>query len=418
MVQKANIGRGKTKMDKMMRRRELPCVYGARSLYRKQVARGAVLILAAFENQGRSWVFGILSVGKIKRTMPRWTVGLVFTKKKIERSGFIGIEDYAQGRNIRIVQMDLSRSLESQGPVDAIVHKMTDVVGKMRRGDAEAQVQCDRFMTFCEENPHVIVLDRWENVEKVLDRVDVFDHLRPCIDTKDPLFKIPHYHTLESIKYITKLAEELSFPVICKRRSACSSAEAHQMTLVPSRRHLTDMHDYNDSEALVIQQFIQHDGVIVKVYVIDGQIHVSTRPSFMNVTEETGMVSFDSQKLPKQFDPTLRTDSRYHVLSSDTNHMQRRKEEILDHDRLRRISSVVQDQLGLTFFGFDVLLESGTNDYYVVDVNYFPSKWIKMLDDQLLIALHTLGFKNVPLFQSMFIDILQERLTRCPPLPA
>jgi hypothetical protein len=42
--------------------------------------------------------------------------------------------------------MDLSRSLESQGPVDAIVHKMTDVVGKMKRGDAEAQVECDRFM--------------------------------------------------------------------------------------------------------------------------------------------------------------------------------------------------------------------------------------------------------------------------------
>lgn len=67
------------------------------------------------------------------------------------------------------------------------------------------------------------------------------------------------------------------------------------MTLVPSRRHLTDMHDYNDSEALVVQQFIQHDGVIVKVYVIDGQIYVSTRPSFMNVTEETGKpITYDS----------------------------------------------------------------------------------------------------------------------------
>lgn len=60
------------------------------------------------------------------------------------------------------------------------------------------------------------------------------------------------------------------------------------MTLVPSRRHLADLHGYSDSEALVVQQFIQHDGVIVKVYVIDGQIYVATRPSFMNVTEATG----------------------------------------------------------------------------------------------------------------------------------
>lgn len=42
--------------------------------------------------------------------------------------------------------MDISRSLETQGPVDVIVHKMTDVVGKMKQGDAEAQVECERFM--------------------------------------------------------------------------------------------------------------------------------------------------------------------------------------------------------------------------------------------------------------------------------
>ncbi|KAI8339740.1 hypothetical protein BC941DRAFT_469008 [Chlamydoabsidia padenii] len=47
---------------------------------------------------------------------------------------------------------------------------------------------------------------------------------------------------------------------------------------------------------------------------------------------------------------------------------------------------------GLTFFGFDVLLESGTNDYYVVDLNYFPS------------------FKNVTDFQSIFVAILKKNL--------
>ncbi|KAI8344830.1 inositol 1, 3, 4-trisphosphate 5/6-kinase-domain-containing protein [Chlamydoabsidia padenii] len=159
------------------------------------------------------------------------------------------------------------------------------------------------------------------------------------------------------------------------------------MTLIPSRQHLTNMNNYDDSEALVVQKFIQHDGVIIKVYVIDRQIYVSTRPSFMNLTKETDMVYFDSQKLPKQFGATIETDLRHYI--SDTMV----KQDILNHEKLRQIGASLQGQLGLTFFGFDVLLETGTNDYYIVDVNYFPS------------------FKNVPHFQSMFISILQKKLS-------
>ncbi|SAM03178.1 hypothetical protein [Absidia glauca] len=44
MVQKANVDQGKIKMDKMARRRQLPCVRRSCSLYRGQVARGVVLM--------------------------------------------------------------------------------------------------------------------------------------------------------------------------------------------------------------------------------------------------------------------------------------------------------------------------------------------------------------------------------------
>jgi hypothetical protein len=36
--------------------------------------------------------------------------------------------------------------MEGQGPVDMIVHKMTDVVSKMNQGDIAAKEQYDRFM--------------------------------------------------------------------------------------------------------------------------------------------------------------------------------------------------------------------------------------------------------------------------------
>lgn len=93
------------------------------------------------------------------------TVGLIFTRKKIERSGFIGLEDYAMlvdlydfnqlntnrfirlsKRNIRIIHIDLSIPIEKQGNLDLIVHKMTDLVAKIERGDTEAAKLYQRFI--------------------------------------------------------------------------------------------------------------------------------------------------------------------------------------------------------------------------------------------------------------------------------
>lgn len=76
---------------------------------------------------------------------------------------------------------------------------------------------------------------------------------------------------------------------MCKRRTACSSTEAHQMTLIPSIEKMDQLKNYvEDNEAVIVQEFIQHDGVIVKVYVAEGQITASTRPSFKNMDKTGG----------------------------------------------------------------------------------------------------------------------------------
>lgn len=75
---------------------------------------------------------------------------------------------------------------------------------------------------------------------------------------------------------------------MCKRRTACSSTEAHQMTLIPSTQGMSQMEQYVKNDAVMLQEFIQHDGVIVKVYVADGQISASTRPSFKNLDHHGG----------------------------------------------------------------------------------------------------------------------------------
>ncbi|ORY98573.1 inositol-tetrakisphosphate 1-kinase [Syncephalastrum racemosum] len=198
-------------------------------------------------------------------------------------------------------------------------------------------------------------------------------------------FKVPTTLAYTSIRDAQReRPDAIRFPVICKRRSACSSVEAHQMCLIPSRQAMSAVSDFDSP--LVLQEFIEHDGILIKVYVADGELYISTRPSFKNLsTQTTSPIYFDSQTLPKQFGLPNDVDMPWLC-----QHLP--QEPTLDRARLQRIASCLQEQLGLTFYGFDVLLQYHTGVHYVVDVNYFPS------------------FKNVPDFQDIFLQILKKRL--------
>ncbi|KAI7899899.1 inositol-tetrakisphosphate 1-kinase [Cokeromyces recurvatus] len=276
---------------------------------------------------------------------------------------------------------------------------MTDLVAKIDRGDIEAKKLYDNFIEYSKRHPEVIIIDAWINIEKVLDRMHLYHHTQTCSEKEildgQPLFHVPKSMALDSIKdWNTKDTAEINFPVMCKRRTACSSTEAHQMTLIPSKQGMAKLEMFVKNDSVMLQEFIQHDGVIVKVYVADGQITASTRPSFKNLDKTGDVVHFDSQTLPKSFETEIELSDELDkvFLRSDPNNVHGYKESILDNNRLQKIADSLQLQLGLTFFGFDVLLESQTNHYYVVDVNYFPS------------------FKDVDNFHSMFVDILEKRL--------
>jgi inositol-1,3,4-trisphosphate 5/6-kinase/inositol-tetrakisphosphate 1-kinase len=49
-------------------------------------------------------------------------------------------------RNIQIIHIDISKPIEEQGQLDLIVHKTTDLVAKVERGDKEAKMHYERFL--------------------------------------------------------------------------------------------------------------------------------------------------------------------------------------------------------------------------------------------------------------------------------
>ncbi|KAI8980978.1 inositol-tetrakisphosphate 1-kinase [Pilobolus umbonatus] len=223
--------------------------------------------------------------------------------------------------------------------------------------------------------------------------MELYNHLHICAaqGTKNgkPLFYIPKSIVLDKNKKI-----DIKFPTLCKRITACSSREAHQMILIPSVKDISLIRKYIKDDPVMLQEFIQHDGVIVKVYVADGEISATTRPSFKNLDHNADIVYFDSQRIPKSFEDIEATEDIDRIfLRSDPGGIHGHKEALLDKGKLQAIANSLYNQLGLTFFGFDVLLQSDTNAYFVVDVNYFPS------------------YKDVDNFHSMLVRILKKRLS-------
>lgn len=64
------------------------------------------------------------------------------------------------------------------------------------------------------------------------------------------------------------------------------------MTLIPSVKGMSQLEKYVKDDAVMLQEFVQHDGVIVKVYVADGKISASTRPSFKNLDSSGGNITY------------------------------------------------------------------------------------------------------------------------------
>lgn len=110
---------------------------------------------------------------------------------------------------------------------------------------------------------------------------------------------------------------------------------------------MSQLEKYIENEPVMLQEFIQHDGVIVKVYVADGQITASTRPSFKNLDTTGDVVHFDSQTLPKSFETKIELSDDLDKIFLRTNpgDILVQKESLLDNDRLKQIADGLYRQL-------------------------------------------------------------------------
>lgn len=154
---------------------------------------------------------------------------------------------------------------------------------------------------------------------------------------------------------VAKLPKDFKFPAMVKQLQASGSLAAHDMAVV-WRSEDIDQFKY----PLYVQEYINHDGTIFKIYVL-GDLHFNVvRVSLPNFPHDyQAPVRFNSQDWKHELPPEL---------TKEYTGKRKAPEEAL----ISNASHCVSSLLGLSLFGFDVIENVDTGKLAIIDVNYFP----------------------------------------------
>jgi len=289
-------------------------------------------------------------------------------QKKKKRFGFFVAENklgilrlhefatFAKTYDVEFVKIDPTLDIEQQGHFDLILQKMTHLL--VKQDQPKAKIQLDNMRNYLSKHPECVVVDPLDNQAKTIDRLlmnQVFNHLNNqpkeykirCpqsvvvdVDSKDPKSLFP---------------PSFKFPAICKTLQASGGLEAHEMAIVWNLQGLEQF-----KRPIYVQEYINHNATIIKVYVLGENSHVIGRKSFPNFSSEShAPIIFNSQEMKHQLPPELTVSNAG-------------EGELPPKSHVNKISKLLSDFLGLTLFGYDIITDAKTGEYGVIDINYFP----------------------------------------------
>uniref|UniRef100_A0AAZ3P1C5 Inositol-1,3,4-trisphosphate 5/6-kinase n=1 Tax=Oncorhynchus tshawytscha TaxID=74940 RepID=A0AAZ3P1C5_ONCTS len=268
---------------------------------------------------------------------------------------------------------------------------------------------------YIDTHPEMVVLDPLPAIRTLLDRCKSYQLIRRLEDCmKDERICSPPFMVLRSecgtdtLKHIQK--HGITFPFICKT----PNSNSHEMAIIFSEEDLKDV-----KPPCVIQNFINHDAVLYKVYVVGEAYYVVERPSIRNFPSgPAGQIypipSFKMYSFPTVYNtqplqlPGFCFPERKPIFfhshdvskpecASDLNSRDNVEgvSRVPIDDVIREISRCLRRELDVSLFGIDIIISNQTGQHAVIDINAFP------------------GYEGVPEFfddlLSHLTSVLQER---------
>jgi inositol-1,3,4-trisphosphate 5/6-kinase/inositol-tetrakisphosphate 1-kinase len=237
----------------------------------------------------------------------------------------------------------------------------------------------------------------------------------PFSNHPDDLYQISDSALIDT-SWLDNKVSHLSYPIIVKPLCAAGTKASHAMAVIMNPASLHRV--VTDKAPCILQEYINHDAFLYKVYVLGDHVSVHKRRSlpnlpFRSVQSELDHVEFDSQRpYPRLSDfgypEDLTTDvcdgcshrqynneisgNKIIPISENIPDEANKNDTIVTVDEIMPIVNALRVAFGLQLFGFDVLITSNCscNDkrstssttsstdatkkrMLVIDVNYFPS---------------------------------------------
>jgi hypothetical protein len=283
--------------------------------------------------------------------------------------------------NLVFIPLQTDRSMDAQlAVVDIVLHKATDeIVNVVITNPLGDRIQySDSIKTlqrYLAEHPEKRVVDPIDRLDPILDRSLTRQLLHDLEDAKvsdTTVVRAPHSAEVKDLQgpHLTE-AVNVGFPTIVKTMMACGTNDAHTMAVVFKKEGYENL---QVPLPAVIQEYVDHGSCVYKFYIIGDKVMHSCRRSMPNAASmavsdgSSGGLSalvFDSLKsMPSNFESEGGKPLANTVVEGDGN---------LDVAAVEKAAVWLRNKLGLTIIGFDIVVQVGSNDHVMVDVNYFPS---------------------------------------------
>lgn len=306
---------------------------------------------------------------------------------------------------ISFVPVDLDIPLTEQhgGHFDLLLHKLTEDILSCSLDEQNNQAARQRVQALKNYqqtyNTGCCLVDDPSNVQTLMSRSDIAQTLHSCLrdvrSTSGIPVRAPKFVVVEGTESKDLLQHRLdeaglSPTLMVKPLVAAGTKESHLMIIILKLSALQKI-----PPRTIIQEYVNHDARLYKVYVLGGQVYVYERPSLPNLPSkrELGAAAVDSLKFDSQRPYPTISDfciENWNVGSSTLEHV-RPDQVSVTADEIRPVVETLRQNFGLELFGFDILL-THQREYLVVDVNYFPS------------------YKEVPNFPSLLAHYLTQRV--------
>ncbi|KQJ99418.1 inositol-tetrakisphosphate 1-kinase 4 [Brachypodium distachyon] len=339
-----------------------------------------------------------------------YTIGYALPPSKVESVIQPSLVSLAAERGMRLVAVDALRPLAEQGPLDLLIHKRYD---KPWRAQLEA---------FSALHPSVPVVDPPAAILRLVDRLamlDVVSELHPVAvnsaagaPAAEYCLSVPNQVAVHDAAALASYGADqedhplgaLRFPLIAKPLAVDGSAGSHAMSLVYRREGLREV-----QAPVVLQEFVNHGGVLFKVYVVGGRATCVRRRSLPDVPAERlldlgqdASVPFANiSNLPPTADSTAApgggADDKGGPICGDND------VEMPPACFVDEVSRGLRRALGLNLFNFDLIRATeldgdGRRRYFIIDINYFP------------------GYAKMPGYETALTDFFSEMLRARPPV--